>query len=85
VNWPVNSDDFVFDTEFLLQSIFHGFKIAEIPVPVRYMPEASSINFTRSMKYGLETLKTLGRFWMHKVGIRNDPLFLNRLATPRTD
>jgi glycosyltransferase involved in cell wall biosynthesis len=85
VNWPENSDDFVFDTEFLLQAIFHGFKIAEIPVPVRYMPEASSINFSRSVKYGLETLKTLGRFWMHKVGIINDPLFINRLDTPRTD
>ncbi len=78
LNWQANSDDFVFDTEFLLQAIFHGFKIAEIPVPVRYMPEASSINFTRSVKYGLETLKTLGRFWLHKSGLKSDPLFLNR-------
>lgn len=55
------SDDFVFDQEILIDAIHKGFKIGEIPVPVRYFPEASSINFRRSAKYGLETLWKLLR------------------------
>lgn len=53
------SNDFVFDQEILVWAARHGLKIGEIPVPVRYFPEASSINFCRSLKYGLETLITL--------------------------
>jgi glycosyltransferase involved in cell wall biosynthesis len=60
-----NSDDFVFDTQMLFKMIEGGFKIGEVPVPVRYFPEASSINFKRSVRYGLhtvwESLKHLGR------------------------
>lgn len=52
-----NSDDFVFDTEVLFQVVERGFRIGEIPVPVRYFPEASSINLRRSIRYGLATLK----------------------------
>jgi glycosyltransferase involved in cell wall biosynthesis len=81
VNWPENSDDFVFDTQFLVQAISHGFRIAEIPVPVRYMDEASSINFRRSLTYGLLTLNTVARLWAHRLGLRRDPLFLNRLSS----
>jgi len=77
IPWEKNSDDFVFDTQFLVQAVFFGFKIAEIPVPVRYMPEASSINFRRSVKYGLQTLQTLIQFWLHRLRIRPYPLFLN--------
>lgn len=50
------SNDFVFDTQMLLAIIRRGFRIGDIPVPVRYFPEASSINFRRSLKYGLLTL-----------------------------
>src|SRR5437763_571569 len=47
-----NSDDFVFDTQFLVQAVRLGFRLGDIPVPVRYFPEASSINFKRSVRYG---------------------------------
>ncbi len=50
------SDDFVFDTQMLFAAIEHGFTIGEIPVPVRYFPEASSINFVRSTRYGIATV-----------------------------
>ena len=52
------SDDFVFDSQALFAIVKKGYKIGEIPVPVRYFKEASSINFARSMKYGLGTVKT---------------------------
>jgi glycosyltransferase involved in cell wall biosynthesis len=82
INWEANSDDFVFDTQFLVQCVFHGFRLAEIPVPVRYMPEASSINFKRSVTYGLQTLVTLWRFWSHRLGFKKDPLFLKSGEKP---
>ena len=53
------SDDFVFDQQILISAIRRGAKVGEIAVPVRYFPEASSINFMRSTKYGLETLMNL--------------------------
>lgn len=53
------SDDFVFDQQILISAIRAGYKVGEIPVPVRYFPDASSINFGRSVKYGLETLLSL--------------------------
>lgn len=56
------SDDFVFDQEILISAHKLGFKIGEIAVPVRYFPEASSINFFRSVKYGLMTVYTLLKY-----------------------
>ncbi|MBI3633268.1 MAG: glycosyltransferase family 2 protein [Candidatus Vogelbacteria bacterium] len=56
VDYNSNSNDFVFDTQMLFKIIKKGFRIGEIPVPVRYFPEASSINFKRSMEYGLRTV-----------------------------
>lgn len=53
------SNDFVFDQEILISAVKSGFKIGEIAVPVRYFPEASSINFTRSLRYGLATIWSL--------------------------
>jgi len=65
IDYANNSDDFVFDSEVLFQIIEKGFTIGEISVPVRYFPEASSINLKRSIRYGLGTvwtaLKYLGR------------------------
>ena len=52
-----NSDDFVFDNEFLVQCHIAGFRIGEISVPTKYFPEASSIDFPRSVKYGLGVLR----------------------------
>lgn len=76
-----NSDDFVFDSQFLAQAVHFGFKIGDIPVPVRYFDEASSINFGRSVKYGLATLGVLSVYWMNRLGLRRSKLF----AAPEPD
>jgi glycosyltransferase involved in cell wall biosynthesis len=70
-----NSDDFVFDSQFLAQAVHFGFKLGDIPVPVRYFKEASSINFRRSTRYGLTTLGVVAKFWAHRLGIKRSPLF----------
>jgi glycosyltransferase involved in cell wall biosynthesis len=57
INFNDNSDDFIFDNEMLSQIIYKGFDIAEVTCPTKYFEEASSINFTRSTKYGLGVLK----------------------------
>jgi hypothetical protein len=71
IPFEANSDDFVFDTQFLCQAVRFGFRLGDVPVPVRYFDEASSINFRRSTKYGIETLKTVAQFWMDKCGLRS--------------
>lgn len=65
------SNDFVFDQEILITAVAAGFRIGEIPVPVRYFPEASSINFLRSARYGLITLLTLLKYILQSVGIKS--------------
>jgi glycosyltransferase involved in cell wall biosynthesis len=65
-----NSDDFVFDTQFLVQAVHFGFRLADVPVPVRYFDEASSINFKRSVRYGVGTLGTVAGYWLHRLGLR---------------
>jgi glycosyltransferase involved in cell wall biosynthesis len=59
IDYHANSDDFVFDQELVGQVVRAGFRIGEIPVPTRYFAEASSVNFRRSVVYGLATLRTL--------------------------
>jgi glycosyltransferase involved in cell wall biosynthesis len=75
-----NSDDFVFDTQFLVQAIHLGFRLGDIPVPVRYFDAASSINFRRSLIYGLRTLQVVSQFWLHRFGIWRSPLFQDKKA-----
>jgi hypothetical protein len=70
-----NSDDFVFDTQLLVQAVRLGFRLGDIPVPVRYFEEASSINFPRSVKYGLATLGTVGLYWLDRLRLYRSPLF----------
>jgi glycosyltransferase involved in cell wall biosynthesis len=70
-----NSDDFVFDSQFLAQAVHFGFKLGDIPVPVRYFDEASSINFRRSVTYGLSTLNVLVKYWANRLGLSKNPLF----------
>lgn len=70
-----NTDDFAFDSQFLAQAVHFGFKVGDIPVPVRYFDEASSINFKRCIKYGLVTLQVMAEFWLHKLRIKNCPYF----------
>jgi glycosyltransferase involved in cell wall biosynthesis len=77
-----NSDDFVFDSQFLAQAVTFGFKLADIPVPVRYFAEASSINFRRSLKYGLATLGVLAQFWLHRLKLAKLKIFLPRDSAP---
>ncbi len=76
-----NSDDFVFDSQFLAQSAYFGFRIGDIPMPVRYFPEASSINFRRSLKYGFSTLAVIAEFWGHKLGLRKSARFVSATDT----
>ena len=74
-----NSDDFVFDSQFLVQSVHFGFRLGDIPVPVRYFDEASSINLRRSTVYAMLTLWTFALWYLHRFGIRKVGLF----APPR--
>ena len=70
-----NSDDFVFDNQMIAQAVMFGFRIGEISCPTKYFKEASSINFRRSMEYGIGVLKTTAGFVAHKMGIANLPRF----------
>ncbi|MEN6355754.1 MAG: glycosyltransferase family 2 protein [Armatimonadota bacterium] len=64
-----NSDDFVFDNQMLAQIIWLGYQIGEISCPTKYFPEASSINFRRSVVYGFGCLRTAAEFLLTKLGI----------------
>ena len=75
VPWKENSDDFVFDTQFLAQAVYFGFRLGDIPVPVRYFAEASSINFRRSTRYGLLTLWVMFQFWLNKLRLFRSAIF----------
>lgn len=70
-----NSNHFVFDSQFLIQAAYFGFKIGDLPVPCRYMKEASSIHLGRSVVYGLGTLKTLFQFILQKLHLMRFSLF----------
>lgn len=70
-----NSDDFVFDNQMIAQAVMFGFNIGEISCPTKYFEEASSINFRRSVKYGLGVLATTVSFVAHKAGIFHAPRF----------
>jgi glycosyltransferase involved in cell wall biosynthesis len=71
----LNSDDFVFDTEVIAQTVAFGFRVGEIPVPTRYFAEASSVNLRRSIVYGLSTLAVIARYLLDRWGIRRSPQF----------
>jgi glycosyltransferase involved in cell wall biosynthesis len=73
-----NSNDFVFDTQLLAQVVHFGFRLGDLPVPVRYFAEASSINFKRSTVYGIRTLATMARFWLHRLHLWRSGLFRKR-------
>jgi len=70
-----NSDDFVFDNQMLAQCVFFGFRIGEVSCPTKYFEEASSINFRRSVTYGLGVLATTMQFAMQKWGIGRFRIF----------
>ena len=70
-----NSNDFVFDNQILAQIIWFGYRIGEVSCPTKYFPEASSINFRRSLMYGLGVLKISLQFRLRKWGILSSPIF----------
>ncbi|MCX5786139.1 MAG: glycosyltransferase family 2 protein [Elusimicrobia bacterium] len=74
IPWRENSDDFVFDTQFLIQCASAGFRIGDVPIQTKYFEDASSISFTRSLKYGFTSLYVLFRYGLHKLKILKYPL-----------
>jgi len=75
VNFGANSDGFVFDQEIVAQVVGAGFRIAEIAVPTRYFPEASSASFVASTIYGLRILAVLFWYTLHRKGLRRSRRF----------
>ena len=75
IPWENNSDDFVFDTQMLIQCVAFGFHIGEIPVPVRYHELSSSIDPKRSIVYGVRTLLTLAQYLLNRYHLMNSSLF----------
>lgn len=73
IPWQNNSDDFVFDSQFLFQCVAFGFKIGEIPVPVRYHDKSSSISFWKSVIYGLQTLLITFKYLICKSSFKKFP------------
>ncbi len=69
VPFVLNSDNFVFDSQMIAQANWKGFVTTEVPIPTRYFPEASSVNFKTSTIYGLMTMWVMGQLALHKLGI----------------
>jgi len=81
IPYHLNSDDFVFDQELVAQVVaVGGLEIGEIAVPTRYFEEASSVNFRRSVVYGLSTIRVVARYLLHRLGIRRSRKLLRRPA-----
>jgi hypothetical protein len=70
-----NSDDFVFDNEMLAQVVHFRFRLGEISSPTRYFAEASSINFSRSVRYGFGVLSTSLKFRLEHMKLMRPPIF----------
>jgi len=70
-----NSDDFVFDSQLLAQAAYFGFRIGDAPIPCRYFKEASSINFVRSLTYGVQTVGTMAQFTLQKMKLARFDIF----------
>lgn len=85
VNISANSDDFIFDNQLLAQFIYRGYKIGEISCPAKYFPEASSIGFARSVKYGFGVLSTSVKYRLNKMGILKSAIFRSSERSSRTN
>jgi hypothetical protein len=73
--FETNSDDFIFDNQLLAQIFLQGYEIAEITCPTRYFDEASSINFSRSVQYGLGVMRVSLQYFLQKNGLASFSLF----------
>jgi hypothetical protein len=78
VSFEENSDDFVFDNEFISQTVYAGFKIGEVSCPTKYFDEASSINFSRSVKYGLGVLRVSTQHFFARIGLGKPKIYKNK-------
>jgi len=75
INFTANDDDFVFDNQMLAQIFYAGYEIAEITCPTKYFEEASSINFSRSVKYGFGVIKTALQYRVQKWKLKKNSIF----------
>lgn len=78
INWEKFSDDFVFDSEFLIAAAYRGFRMGDVPVPTIYAADSSQINFKRSMKYTLETVLTVVKYILQKSRLFRFAIFKKR-------
>src|ERR1035437_4328307 len=83
IPYHLNSNDFVFDQDLVAQAVACGMRIGEIAVPTRYFEEASSVNFRRSVVYGLSTLRVSMRFLLHRMRIRRSRKLAAQKPTAR--
>lgn len=75
INFLANSNDFVFDTEIIIQVKLKNFKIQEVPISTRYFPEASSISLQRSIIYGLSILKNLSKYILFQLKFKKYKIY----------
>ena len=75
INYQANSDDFVFDNQMIAQICFEGFEIAEVTCPTKYFEEASSINFSRSITYGLGVLGVSFGYFFQRMGLYKSKIY----------
>lgn len=80
-----NSNGFVFDSEFLIQAITFGFRLGDVPISVRYLPDSSVISFRNSVLYAFGTLQTLGKYILNQNGLWQSPLFIRKSAVTGDD
>lgn len=83
INLAHNSDDFVFDNEMIAQIFYQGYQIAEVTCPTKYFPEASSINFSRSITYGLGVLKVSLFYFLTRIGVMRWKLLVDGAENAR--
>ncbi|HEX6333724.1 MAG TPA: glycosyltransferase family 2 protein [Flavisolibacter sp.] len=84
VNFEANSDDFIFDNQMITQIFYYGYEIGEISCPAKYFDEASSINFSRSLKYGFGVLGNSIRYRLNKWNILKSPMYRQRSVAATT-
>lgn len=75
IKYRNNSDDFIFDNQMISQIFMAGYEIAEVTCPTKYFEEASSINFRRSVKYGLGVIGTTFNHVLHQLGLKKSQLY----------
>ncbi|HKX12595.1 MAG TPA: glycosyltransferase family 2 protein [bacterium] len=80
-----NSDDFIFDNQMLAQIFFQNFRVGEISCPTHYSEDSSSINFLRSVTYGLGVLKVSSVYALQKLGLAKSPLYRKPAADPTAE